>query len=61
MSNIDPDLFRPTASEALANMAKDRLEAMGGNMDHLKSAIDKALQPKKDTPSIGNQLEKGLF
>ncbi len=59
-SHFDPELFRPNASERLANMAMDSLDDMGGDVDHLKSIIIKSLQNKPDTPSIDEQLKKGL-
>ncbi len=60
--NYDPDLFRPTASEAIAKMAKESLDDMGGNYDHLKVELDQAIQPDA-TPQmgLGEALEKGLF
>ncbi len=61
-SNFDPDLFRPTASEAIAKMAKDSLDDMGGNYDHLKDVLDKAIQPEKGPHmSLGEAVEKDLY
>ncbi len=63
MSHTNSEFYKNLRpSEQLANMAKEKLDALGGDTSHLKKQLDDALNPgPKTNVSDAFKIEDGLY